>query len=226
MVVVKLIEVMAWKSQAASRHVSIDATAFQQFVLECRQPFEDVLAGTESDKVAAAKQLRTFLVASFEKAKVESVSSDGKNFEWIYQLYSLSKAPIQVCKTAYIAVTGISSSSIEYAQKQIRNHISSESLLLNNYDIAAFDRGNGGGVRSLEEAFDYFGLDYHKFSMNNTDNNILDINNLPDNPVSFICATYLIDWFNLSGEMEVSIIKTNKFILHFIIFAYKFTLAA
>ena len=100
--------------QAASRHVSIDATAFQQFVLECRQPFEDVLAGTESDKVAAAKQLRTFLVASFEKAKVESISCDGKNFEWIYQLYSLCKAPIQVCKTAYIAVTGISSSSIEY----------------------------------------------------------------------------------------------------------------
>lgn len=189
--------------RAASRNVSVDETPFQHFVFECRQPFADVLVGTESDRVAANKQLRTFLVASFEKNKVESSSpADGKNLEWIYYLYSLSKAPIQVCKTAYVAVTGLSGSAIDYAQKQIRNHVSSESLILAKDDIDAFDASFVGGIRILEDAFDYFGIDFLKFSTNN-ENNIVDINKLPDTPEALICAAYLIDWFNLSGEMEV-----------------------
>ena len=37
--------------KAESRNVFIDATPFQHFVVECRQPFADVLVGTESDSV-------------------------------------------------------------------------------------------------------------------------------------------------------------------------------
>jgi hypothetical protein len=78
-------------------------------------------------------------------------------------------------------------------------------LILGNDDIAAFDRHSGGGIRSLEEAFDFFGMDFHTFAVNNI-HSLVDITAVPDNTKAFLCVTYLIDWFGLSGEMEVSII--------------------
>ena len=129
------------------------ASLFQIFVVECRQPFQEVICGA-NDEQMASKQLRTYLVSSFEQAKIYS-SSEGKNNEWVYQLLSISQRPIEVCKTAYVAVTGISPSAIDYAQKRVRNNISSLRLILGNDDIAAFDRHSGGGIRSLEEAVDF-----------------------------------------------------------------------
>ena len=187
---------------AASRQIEALASPFQLFVVECRQPFQEVICGT-NDEQMASKQLRTYLVSSFEQAKVSS--SEGKNNEWVYQLLSISQRPIEVCKTAYVAVTGISPSAIDYAQKRVRNNISSLGLILGNDDIAAFDRHSGGGIRSLEEAFDFFGMDFHTFAVNNI-HSLVDITAVPDNTKAFLCVTYLIDWFGLSGEMEVSII--------------------
>jgi len=38
----------------------------------------------------------------------------------------------------------------------------------------------------------------------------VDINQVPENTKSFLCVTYLIDWFGLSGEMEVYILYENN----------------
>jgi hypothetical protein len=40
------------------------SSPFQTFVVECRQPFYDVVCGTTHDQQVASKQLHTFLVAS------------------------------------------------------------------------------------------------------------------------------------------------------------------
>lgn len=40
------------------------SSPFQTFVVECRQPFYDVICGTTHDQQVASKQLHTFLVAS------------------------------------------------------------------------------------------------------------------------------------------------------------------
>jgi len=101
---------------AASRQIEALASPFQLFVVECRQPFQEVICGT-NDEQMASKQLRTYLVSSFEQAKVSS--SEGKNNEWVYQLLSISQRPIEVCKTAYVAVTGMFPSTIDYAQKRV-----------------------------------------------------------------------------------------------------------
>ena len=209
---------------AASRQVEEDTSPFQIFVAECRQPFHDVICGTPDQQVSS-KQLRTFLVANFEQGKVSS--SEGKNMEWVYQLLSISQRPIDVCKTAYVAVTGISPSALDYAQKQVRKNVSSLGLTLGHDDITAFDhRSGGGGIRSLQEAFDFFGIDYQPFAVNNI-NSLVDITQIPDNTKAFLCVTYLIDWFGLSGEMEVlftyydkiNLLMLNTFDVQFCIYS-------
>ena len=52
---------------AASRQIEALASPFQLFVFECRQPFQEVICGT-NDEQMASKQLRTYLVSSFEQA--------------------------------------------------------------------------------------------------------------------------------------------------------------
>ena len=190
------------RPNSASRQLESGTSLFQSFVVECRQPFYDVICGT-SDQQAASKQLNTFLVANFEQAKVVSLSG-GKYVDWVYQLLSISQRPIEVCKTAYVAVIGISPSSIDYAQRKVRENVSALGLTLGNDDITAFDHRFGSRIRSLEEAFDYFGMDYHTFAVNNV-NSLVDITEVPENTKAFLCVTYLIDWFGLSGEMEVFI---------------------
>ena len=71
------------RSNSASRQLESGTSLFQSFVVECRQPFYDVICGT-SDQQAASKQLYTFLVANFEQAKVVFLSG-GKYVVWIYQ---------------------------------------------------------------------------------------------------------------------------------------------
>ena len=182
------------------------SSPFQTFVVECRQPFYDVICGTTHDQQVASKQLHTFLVANFEQGKVSS--SEGKYIDWVYHLVSISQRPIEVCKTAYIAVTGISASAINYAQRKVRENVSSFGLTLGDDDITAFDRSSGSGIRSLEKAFDFFGLDYHTFAVNNV-NSLVDITQIPDDTKAFLCVTYLVDWFGLSGEMEVFLFYVN-----------------
>ena len=186
---------------AASRQLQSGISSpFQTFVVECRQPFYDVICGTTDDQQVASKQLHTFLVAKFEQGKVSS--TEGKYIDWIYHLVSISQRPIEVCKTAYVAVTGISASALNYAQRKVRENVSSLGLTLGDDDITAFDRSSGSGIRSLEKAFDFFGLDYHTFAVNNV-NSLVDITQIPDDTKAFLCVTYLVDWFGLSGEMEV-----------------------
>jgi hypothetical protein len=60
---------------AASRQIEALASPFQIFVVEYRQPFQEVICWT-NDEQMASKQLRTNLKSSFEQAKVSS--SEGK----------------------------------------------------------------------------------------------------------------------------------------------------
>jgi hypothetical protein len=164
--------------------------AFDSFVEEVRRPLSELIRGCPSE-VEANKQLRYYLVQKFTENRV-FVSKN--NYSYIYQLHSLSRGAIPVCKTAYIIITGLKASIIDYAQRQVREGISAESILFDKEDDSEHK------ISSLKDAFDHFALDFSLYEQNL--NNFVDVVNIPDTSTGFICATFLAEWFQLAGEQE------------------------
>jgi hypothetical protein len=97
---------------------------------------------------------------------------------------------LQVC----VVITGIKDEIINYAQRQVREQVSAESILFGNNDSE--DRR----MRSLRDTFDYFALDFNLYEQNL--NNFVEVNNVPESEAGFICTTFLMDWW---------IVYANKF---------------
>ena len=170
----------------------ISNSAFDCFVEEVRKPFYDMMLGTESD-TDRDKQLLYYLVQKFTENRQQATNKH--NFKYIYQLHSLSRGTISVCKFAYIVITGIKDEMINYAQRLVRDQVSAESILFGK-DESSEDRK----IRSLRDAFDHFALDFNLYQQNI--NSYVEVNNIPDTVTGFICTTFLMDWFQLAGEQE------------------------
>ena len=102
---------------------------FDQFLEEVRKPFYELQCGVGS-ATEANDQLRYYLVHKFTENRVYDPENK-HNYLYIYQLHSLSRGIITVCKTAYVIITGVSVQAIDYSQRLVPNNISAESLLLN-----------------------------------------------------------------------------------------------
>lgn len=162
---------------------------FDQYVNEIRKPFQEYVFGTDS-KLEANRQLRTYLVQKFQESRTLSDTNKTGN-KWSYQLYSMSRPAITVCKTAFIAMTGISKNIIDYSQSLVRSdHVG---------DVSVIE--SSSKVKSLKDAFEYFCLDYDKYECNI--NRFVCIDNVVDSTKSFIATTFLAEWFGLAGELEV-----------------------
>ena len=183
---------------------SIPSHDFDRFVEEVRQPFLAFKAGSKSD-AETSSQLRYYLVQKFQESR-KSDSLQKQNQSYVYQLFSLSRGPTEVCKTAYIILTGVSVTAIDYAQRLVRNDVSAESLILKNSDQQT--AASQSKAESLKSAFDLFRLDYNLYAQNI--NNYVDITKIPDSTAGFLCVTFLAEWFELAGEQE-AIIYLNHF---------------
>jgi len=171
---------------------------FDKFVEEVRRPLFALTAGTTS-KEEANDQIRYYLVQHFTENRIGD--PDNKhNFVYQYQLHSLSRGVITVCKTTYVNITGISVSAIDYAQRLVRKNTSAESIILKQCDERSSKQ------ESLKEAFDRFGMNFNLYEQNI--NQHVDVMKIPDSPTAFICVTFLAEWFELAGEQEVSCIET------------------
>ena len=163
----------------------ISNSAFDCFVEEVRKPFYDMMLGTESD-TDRDKQLLYYLVQKFTENRQQATNKH--NFKYIYQLHSLSRGTISVCKFAYIVITGIKDEMINYAQRLVRDQVSAESILFGK-DESSEDRK----IRSLRDAFDHFALDFNLYQQNI--NRYVEVNNILDTVTGFVCTTLLMDWF-------------------------------
>ena len=168
----------------------ISNSAFDCFVEEVRKPIYEMMVGTANDS-ERDKQLLYYLVQKFTENRQ---ATSKHNFKYTYQLHSLSRGTVSVCKFAYIVITGIKDEIINYAQRQVREQVSAESILFGNNDSE--DRR----MRSLRDTFDYFALDFNLYEQNL--NNFVEVNNIPESEAGFICTTFLMDWFQLAGEQE------------------------
>ena len=175
---------------------SIPLLEFDKFIEEVRRPFFALTTGTTSIE-EANDQLRYYLVQKFTENRIGGDPNDKhNNFLYLYQLHSLSRGVITVCKTTYIIITGVSLSVIEYAQKLVRKNTSPESIILRGTDDRSIKQ------ESLKEAFVSFGMNYNLYQQNV--NQFVDIMKIPESPTAFICVTFLAEWFELAGEQEVS----------------------
>ena len=176
---------------------SIPSLEFDQFIEEVRRPFFALTAGTTSTE-EANDQLRYYLVQKFTENRIGD-PNDKHNVLYLYQLHSLSRGVITVCKTTYIIITGVSLSVIEYAQKLVRKNTSPESIILRGTD-------NDRSLKqeSLKDAFSSFGMNYNLYQQNI--NQFVDIMKIPESPTAFICVTFLAEWFELAGEQEVRLL--------------------
>ena len=174
---------------------SIPILEFDKFIEEVRRPLFALTAGTTS-KEEANDQIRYYLVQKFTENRIGDPSNK-HNFLYHYQLHSLSRGVITVCKTTYIIITGISVTAIDYAQRLVRKNTSAESIILKGCDDELSLK-----QESLKEAFVSFGMNYNLYQQNV--NQFVDIMKIPDSPTAFICVTFLAEWFELAGEQEVS----------------------
>jgi len=173
---------------------SIPILEFDKFIEEVRRPLFALTAGTAS-KEEANDQIRYYLVQKFTENRIGD--PDNKhNFLYQYQLHSLSRGVVNVCKTTYINITGISSTAIDYAQRLVRKNTSAESIILKGSDERSVKQ------ESLKEAFESFGMNFNLYEHNI--NQFVDIMKIPDSPTAFMCVTFLAEWFELAGEQEVS----------------------
>ena len=111
---------------------SIPILEFDKFIEEVRRPLFALTAGTNS-KEEANDQIRYYLVQKFTENRIGDPSNK-HNFLYHYQLHSLSRGVITVCKTTYIIITGISVTAIDYAQRLVRKNTSAESIILKGCD--------------------------------------------------------------------------------------------
>lgn len=191
---------------------------FDQFIEEVRKPLYLLQAGIDSE-TEANKQLRYYLVQKFTENRVFDADDNKHNYEYIYQLHSLSRGVVTVCKMAYIIITGVSYQAIEYAQKLVRNNVSAEGILLGKDDQSS-SKTKGD---NLKEAFEKFHLDYNIYQLNV--NHFVDLMKIPDSTTAFMCVTFLAEWFELAGEQEVHILLTtsnNLFVSLIMLFYYLF----
>ena len=84
----------------------------------------------------------------------------------------------------------------------MRNNISAESLLLSKSEEGKI---KSKGETLKKETFEQFGLDYNLYELNI--NGFVDVMKIPDSPTAFICVAYLAEWFELSGEQEVRLLR-------------------
>ena len=171
---------------------SIPYLEFDKFIEEVRRPLFALTAGTTSTE-EANDQLRYYLVQKFTENRIGDPDNK-QNFLYLYQLHSLSRGVITVCKTTYIVITGISLSAIDYAQRLVRKNTSAESIIL---------KGDERSLKqeSLKEAFASFGMNFNLYQQNI--NQFVDIMKIPDTPTACICVAFLAEWFELAGEQEV-----------------------
>ena len=172
---------------------SIPFLQFDKLIEEVRRPLFALTAGTSST-AEANEQLRYYLVQKFTKNRIGD-PNDNRNFSYLYQLHSLSRGVITVCRTTYIIITGVSLSAIEHAQRLVRKNTSPESIIL---------RGTDRNLKedSLREAFTRFGMNYNLYEQNM--NQFIDIMKIPESMTALICVTFLAEWLELAGEQEVS----------------------
>ena len=187
----------------------IPSLSFDQFLEEVRRPFCALQAGTDS-AADASEQLRYYLVQKFTENRVYDPENK-QNYLYIYQLHSLSRGVLTVCKTAYIIMTGVSIQAIDYAQRLVRKEISAESIILGKSDGDSMkSRGD-----SLKDAFQQFSLDYNLYEQNI--NHFVDVMKIPESTTAFMCVTFLAEWFELAGDQEVIYYYTSLFIISSII---------
>ena len=172
---------------------------FDQFLEEVRKPFYELQSGVGS-VTEANDQLRYYLVHKFTENRVYDPENK-HNYLYIYQLHSLSRGIITICKTAYVIITGVSVQAIDYSQRLVRNNISAGSFLLSKSEEGKL-KSKG---ETLKETFEQFGLDYNLYELNI--NGFIDVMKIPDSPTAFICVAYLAEWFELSGEQEVRLLR-------------------
>ena len=89
---------------------SIPILEFDKFIEEVRRPLFALTAGTTS-KEEANDQIRYYLVQHFTENRIGD-PDNRHNFVYQYQLHSLSRGVITVCKTTYVIITGISVTAI------------------------------------------------------------------------------------------------------------------
>ena len=166
---------------------NIPTFEFDKFVEEVRRPLFEFKAGTSSDE-EANNQLRYYLVQKFTENRVGDPDNK-QNFLYLYQLHSLSRGTITVCKTTYIVITGISVAAIDYAQRLVRKNTSAESIILRDCD------GRNAKQESLKEAFSSFGLNYNLYQQNI--NQFVDVMKIPDSTTAFLCVTFLATIINI-----------------------------
>ena len=173
---------------------SIPIFEFDKFIEEVRRPLFALTAGSTS-KEEANDQIRYYLVQKFTENRIGDPNSK-YNFVYQYQLHSLSRGVVNVCKTTYIIITGISVTAIDYAQRLVRKNTSAESIILKGCDERSLKQ------ESLKEAFGSFGMNFNLYEQNI--NQFVDIMKIPDSPTAFMCVTFLAEWSELAGEQEVS----------------------
>ena len=160
------------------------AAAFEHFV--------QIVRDTTKDYRRDDKALTNYLITKFEEKRYET--SKGKT-QWAYDLMHPTLGLISCCRSAFMAVFGVTKGKLEWVQGRVRKCVAGLVSHQESLD------GRNGKPKTMKEIFGTFGLDLDVYRDHIT--NWLDFSAVSDSPETLVATAWLSDYIELDGEFQV-----------------------
>lgn len=182
----------------------VDKSIPGHFCSSCSTPstveaFESVIAAareTIEEVVNDSKELTVFLMNKFENKYTPppAGSSSSARGHYIYEI-CIPSGTTTVCRNTFMSVYGLSKNQIDTAQQHLRKGHSSQFLNSSNEFY---------GPLTFSSALSFFELD-HDYYMSAYDvKEFVKFDHVPDTNRGLLCAAWMMNYFDLLGENEVS----------------------
>ena len=118
--------------------------------------------------------------------------NDNRKWESAYRLRMPDLSEVQVCRTAWCAINGLSINGVEWIQRKLRQFKGA------NLTVGALD-GVDDEV-NMKTAFEHFGIDIE--GCHSYISNFVELHEVPESEASLVLVCWLADYFDLIGEEQ------------------------
>lgn len=181
---------------------------FENWVLEARKPLESFRKedGQRKKSSEESSYLLIWLQQTLSQLRRPSSNSSTSSYIWEYEIFTMTHTKVKVCKMVFAAILGISYTLIDYAQKRIKQGVSTETLTAKAY--------NDKDPITLEDALQEFQINCDEEYRRHMDL-FVRVEKIPRSNEALVCVAFLCEFFKLCGDHEVCTIDFLRIIFIF-----------
>jgi hypothetical protein len=162
----------------------VSSSEFEDFVRVLREATKDYRQSTQESR----QRMLDHLIQRFAEKRFQR----GSRWHYVYDLLSPkpgSQGIVKVCRNAFMAIFGVTSYQIEYAQEQVvAGVVARQGVHAPHYNI------------TKKAAFEAFGLDVDRYHA--ALNNFVDFDRVAETEGNLVATAYLSDWLDICTEFQ------------------------